>query len=304
MILAKLINLDSRQFLILIRNASPGSMLKSMETIEIKLQRLRSLLKETGGLVIGYSGGCDSTLLAAIAKEELGNRAVCVLASFEAYPESETKEALKTADALGLSVIMINEKMLEDMDFTANTAERCYFCKKRMFGRLSEIARQNSLDFVADGSNKDDLNDDRPGMRAASEEGVKSPLLEAEFTKDDIRKLSRMLKLPTWNKPSFACLASRIPYGIRIERNLLKRIEAAERLLKELGFHQVRVRHHGDIARIEVKKEEIQHLAEPKIRERVASGFQQLGYLYVTVDLQGYQTGSMNRLFPPSPPGA
>lgn len=276
--------------------------IRPMETIEIKLQRLRSLLKDTDGAIIGYSGGCDSTLLAAIAKEELGNRAVCVLASFEAYPESETDEAVKTADALGLLVIMINENMLEDKDFAANTADRCYFCKKKMFGRLSEIGRQNSIDFIADGSNTDDLNDDRPGMRAASELGVKSPLLEAGFTKNDIRKLSRMLKLPTWNKPSFACLASRIPYGIRIEQDLLKRIEAAEWLLKELGFHQVRVRHHGNIARIEVKKEEIQRLAEPRIRKKVASGFQKLGYLYVTLDLHGYRTGSVNRAFFPSPP--
>ena len=266
-----------------------------METIEIKLQRLRSLLKDTDGAIISYSGGCDSTLLAAIAKEELGNRAVCVLTSFEAYPESETDEAVKTADALGLSVIMVKEKMLEDKDFAANTADRCYFCKKKMFGRLSKIGRQNSIDFVADGSNTDDLNDDRPGMRAASELGVKSPLLEVGFTKDDIRKLSRLLKLPTWNKPSFACLASRIPYGTRIEQDFLKRIETAEQLLKGLGFHQVRVRHHGDIARIEVKADEIQRLAAVKTRKKVELWFQKLGYLYVTLDLHGYQTGSMNK---------
>ncbi len=278
--------------------------IRPMETIEIKLQRLRSLLKDTDGAIIGYSGGSDSTLLAAVAKEALGNRAICVLEIFEAYPQSETDEALKTADALGLSIIMVKEKMLEDKDFAANTADRCYFCKKKMFGRLSEIGRQNSIDFVADGSNTDDLNDDRPGMRAASELGVKSPLLEAGFTKNDIRKLSHLLKLPTWNKPSFACLASRIPYGTRIEQRLLKRIETAEQLLKELGFHQVRVRHHGDIARIEVKGDEIQRLAATQTRRKIESGFQKLGYLYVTLDLHGYQTGSMNKesFFPP--PGA
>jgi pyridinium-3,5-biscarboxylic acid mononucleotide sulfurtransferase len=266
-----------------------------METIEIKLQNLRSLLNDSDGAVIGYSGGCDSTLLAAVAKEELGNRALCVLLSFEAFPESEKDDALKTADALGLSVITVREKMLEDADFVANTVDRCYFCKKVMFGRLSAIGRHNSIAFIADGSNTDDLNDDRPGMRAASELGVKSPLLEAGFTKNDIRKLSRLMKLPTWNKPSFSCLASRIPYGTRIEQKLLKRIETAEQLLKEMGFHQVRVRHHGDIARIEVKGNEIQRLAAAGIRRSVESGLQQLGYHYVTLDLHGYETGSMNK---------
>ena len=274
-----------------------------METIGVKLQRLRSLLKETGGAVISYSGGCDSTLLSFIAKEELGDRAFFVLSSFEAYPASETDEALKTAGILELPIMMVKEKMLEDSNFTANTAERCYFCKKKLFGRLSEIGRKNSVDFIADGSNTDDLNDTRPGMRAASDLGVRSPLLEAGFTKNDIRKLSRLLKLPTWDKPSFSCLASRIPYGVRIEQSLLQRIETAERLLKELGFHQVRVRHQGNIARIEVISAEIQRLVAAKTRRNIESAFKKLGYLYVTVDLHGYETGSLNKEPLPSPPG-
>jgi uncharacterized protein len=172
-----------------------------------------------------------------------------------------------------------------------------------MFGRLSDIGRKNSIDFIADGSNADDLNDDRPGMRAATELEVKSPLLETGFTKAEIRKLSRLLKLPTWNKASFACLASRVPYGTRIDRKLLTRIEKAEQLLQGLGFHQVRVRHHGNIARIEVKSGEIQRLAAAKIRRKVEYEFQKLGYRYTTLDVHGYQTGSMNKESYSSPAG-
>ncbi len=277
-----------------------------MENINEKLQRLRSIFKEMGSAVISYSGGCDSTMLAFIAKEQLGEHAICALWSFEAFPETETDEAVKTADALGLSLLWIREKMLKDENFSANTPQRCYFCKKKFFSRLSEIARQHRANFIADGSNTDDLNEERPGMRAASELDVRSPLIEAGLSKRDIRKLSRILKLPTANRPSFSCLASRIPYGTRIEQSLLQRINAAEQFLKGLGFHDVRVRHHGDIARIEVKKAEIERIAAPGTRTKIVSSFRKLGYIYVTLDLHGYQTGSMNRrsfLSTARPPG-
>lgn len=263
-----------------------------MGKIDKKHAALRSLLKDTGGLVVGYSGGCDSVLLAAVAAETLGRRALCVLVSFEAFPEREAEKALKTADALGLSTITIREIMLADDDFTANTPERCYFCKMRIFSRLFEIGHRNSLFVVADGSNLDDLCDNRPGRRAAREMGVKSPLQEAGFTKSEVRELSRQLNIPTWDKPSFSCLASRLPYGIRIEQTILERVERAEQCLSELGFHQVRVRHHGDIARIEVDPGEIQSLAAAETRVIVESELKRLGYLYVTLDLNGYKTGA------------
>jgi len=265
-----------------------------LREINEKHRQLCALLKNTGGLVVAYSGGCDSTLLACVAREALGSRSLCVLLSSESYTQNETDQALQIADALGLSIVTIQEKMASDNDFTANTPERCYFCKKKLFARLFEIARQHSLGFVADGSNLDDSSDYRPGRRASQELGVISPLQEAGFTKDDVRELSRQLNLPTWNKPSLACLASRIPYGTRIEPAILERIGKAEKFLNDRGFLQVRVRHHGNIARIEVEPDEIQRLAASANRNAVEAEFKKLGYLYVTLDLNGYKTGSMN----------
>ncbi|MEW6335615.1 MAG: ATP-dependent sacrificial sulfur transferase LarE [Thermodesulfobacteriota bacterium] len=265
-----------------------------MESMESKLERLRMLLKQTGGIVIGYSGGVDSTFLAAVASEILGERALCVLASSETYPASEVEEALALADSLKLRVVPIDTDELQNEAFAANTPDRCFFCKTELFGKLIEIAKAQAIPCVADGANIDDLDDYRPGSRAAAELGVRSPLRECGLTKKEIRELSRRMGLPTWNKPSFACLSSRIPYGTRIEPPILRRLDEGERFLKELGFRQVRVRHHGDIARIEVEPDQIVRLVSPGIRERVAEKFKELEYLYATADLGGYRMGSMN----------
>jgi uncharacterized protein len=265
-----------------------------METIDAKLERLHSLLTDMGGVVIGYSGGVDSTMLAAVAKKILGDRALCVLASSETYPASEVGEALETAAKLGISVIQIDTDELKNEAFAANTPDRCFFCKTELFGKLIAIGKDHGIQWVADGANLDDLDDYRPGSRAAAQLGVRSPLREAGLTKNDIREISKRMGLPTWNKPSFACLSSRIPYGTRIEPDVLLRLEAAERFMKELGFRQVRVRHHGDIARIEVDPAEIERAASPDIRNQITEKFKELKYLYITLDLGGYRMGSMN----------
>ncbi len=272
-----------------------------MQTDE-KLGRLRSILKEMAGVVVGYSGGCDSTLLAAVGREILGDRMICVLASSETYPGSEVEEALETAQRLGIAVMRIETDELKDEAFAANTPEHCYFCKRELFSRLVAIGKERGIAWVADGSNVDDLDDYRPGGRAAAEFGIRSPLREAGLAKQEIRELSRRMGLPTWDKPAFACLASRIPYGTRIEPAILKRLDEAERFLKDLGFRQVRVRHHGTVARIEVEPAEIARLASPEIRRQVAQKFLELHYLYTALDLDGYRMGSMNAVLDRTPP--
>lgn len=264
------------------------------EEVAAKLEALERILTDTGGLLVAYSGGVDSTLLVRVARGVLGDRVLAVTARSETYPDHEVEEAVSRAAELGVRLRSIHTDELDREEFASNPPERCYFCKLELFGKLREIAREEGLPVVADGANVDDASDFRPGARAAAELGVRSPLREAGLTKQEIREISRELGLSTWDKPSFACLASRFPYGDRITRQELLKVRAAEQVLRDLGLRQFRVRNHGQMARIEVEPSDIALVIQPENRTRIAEEFHRLGYLYVTLDLEGYRTGSMN----------
>ena len=267
-----------------------------------KLTRLREIVREMGRVVIGYSGGVDSTLLVKVAHDELGENAIVVTGDSEAFPQGEVDAALGVAGEMGISVVRITTHELDNPHFAINTPDRCYHCKSELFTHLQRVAEERKVPWIADGSHAEDgkPGDHRPGMRAAAERGVRSPLREAGLAKADVRALSLHLGLSNWEKPSFACLSSRFPYGTHITAELLARLDGCEKHLRELGFRQFRVRHHDTVARIEVETQDFLKLIE--LRDSILSRFRELGYTYISLDLEGYRSGKMNDTLPKSLP--
>jgi len=266
-----------------------------MEKTNVKTKQLNDLLSGLGSIVVAFSGGVDSSFLAAAAVRAVGDKAIAVTAFSETLAESEKNEAVLIAKEIGIQHILLNISELNSPEFVENTASRCYHCKKERFSVLADWAKQNHYDWVLEGSNADDLSDYRPGLQAVEElEFVRSPLLEVGMTKSEIREISKQWNLPTWDKLSAACLSSRVAYGISVTADRLKQIERAEELVKEFCSGQVRVRHHGNIARIEVTPENISLITSPKVASILEKGLKEIGFTYVTVDLAGYRMGSMN----------
>ena len=264
------------------------------QSTDNKLEKLKNLLKDMGNVAIAFSGGVDSTFLLKVAADVLGENVIAVTARSSTYPEREFNEASEYIKKLGAKHAVIRSEELEIDGFSKNPANRCYFCKKELFTKVWKVAEQHGMKYVADGSNMDDLGDYRPGMLALKELGVSSPLREAGLTKENIRSLSREMGLPTWDKQPFACLASRFPYGEEITPEKLRMIDKAEQFLLDLGFKQVRVRHHGDVARIEVARNERSRFFDTDMMDKISERLKEVGFRYVTLDLQGYRTGSMN----------
>ena len=265
-------------------------------TLEQKYKRLHQLLASFPDVLVAYSGGVDSTFLLKVAVDVLGQRALGVIGHSPSLPSTELEAALAVARQFCLPVVVIQTQELNDWRYRSNPKNRCYFCKKELFGEMMTYARQHGFRCIADGTNADDVSDFRPGRRAAAEFQIRSPLLEVGLHKSEIRELSRRLGLPTWNKPEMACLASRFPTGTEITAEKLRQVEAAEAILKDLGFRQLRVRHHGELARIELGADEIHRLLDPRLRLQVDRQLKELGYRYITLDLQGYRRGSVARV--------
>lgn len=264
------------------------------QSIQDKLVQLKTYLKSLGRVAVAFSGGVDSTFLLKAAQDVLGDQVIAITAKPRSFPDREMNEAKAFCRDQGIRHFVCKFNELKIEGFCENQPNRCYLCKKELFGKIAQIAEKQKIPYIVEGSNLDDDGDYRPGLAAVSELGVKSPLRQAGLYKKEIRELSKEMGLPTWKKPSFACLSSRVPYGEQIMEEKLEMIDRAEQLLLDRGFQQVRVRIHGRLARIEVLPEELEKLIEKNTRQEIITNFKSYGFAYVSIDLEGYRTGSMN----------
>jgi uncharacterized protein len=264
----------------------------------LKEQRLREIFRDLGSVIVAYSGGVDSSYVAYVASAELGPRALCITGQSASLPSHQQAEIDRVVSRFGFHHEIIQTEELENPNYRANNADRCYFCKDELYGKLEVIAASRGIECIVDGSTTDDLGDFRPGRRAATQHAVRSPLIEVEMSKAEVRELSRRVGLPTWDKPASPCLSSRIAYGTTVTIERLSKVDRGEEILREFGFREFRVRHHDTLVRLEIAPAELERVLRRDVVEQLAARFRELGFKYVTLDLQGFRSGSMNEVLP------